>query len=102
MPLLLSVQQLLLARVGNNPLALRLLAREFARAADCFRLFSVFAFRRLFIRAPLPHLTKYNFTLHFLFQNTKSLIHIVVDAQKPAIDVPLSRGVADSGEDNPH
>src|SRR5262249_37472250 len=70
--------QLLLARVGNEPVALRLLARELARAADRLGLFPVFALRRLFIGAPLLHFTKHAFTLHFLFQNTESLIDIVV------------------------
>src|SRR5215813_1386091 len=68
----------LLARVGNEPLTLRLLARELARAADRLGLFPVFALRRLFIRAPSFHFTKDALTLHFLLQNTKGLFNIVV------------------------
>ena len=78
LPGLLFVQQFLLAGVGDEPFALCLLARELARAADRFGLFAVFALRRLFVRAPLLHLTKHAFALHFLFQNTKRLIDIVV------------------------
>lgn len=76
---LIGVQQLRLAHVGRNEaFALCLLARELARAADRLGLLSVFALRRLFIGAPLLHLAKNTFALHFLFQNTKSLIDIVV------------------------
>ena len=62
----------------HEPLALCLLPRQLARAPDRLRLFPGFAFRRLFIRTPTLHLTKYAFALHFLFQNTESLIDIVV------------------------
>src|SRR5262249_9160318 len=57
----------LLARVGNEPLTLRLLARELAHAANRLGLFPVFALRRLFIGAPSFHFTEDALTLHFLF-----------------------------------
>src|SRR4029453_5998505 len=86
------VQQLLLARVRNEPIALGFLARELARAADRLGLFPVLALRWLFIGAPLPHFTKYAFTLHFLFQNTESLIDIVVaDKNLQWIFLPVGR-----------
>jgi hypothetical protein len=79
LPGVLSVQQLRLARVGRNePFALCLLACEFARAADRLGLFPVFALPGFLIGSPSLHFTKYPFTLHFLFQNTESLIDIVV------------------------
>src|SRR5215468_1058304 len=68
----------LLACVRNKPLTLRLLAHELARATDRVGLFPVFALRRLFIGAPSFHFTKDALTLHFLLQNTKGLLNIVV------------------------
>ena len=64
--------------IAATALALRLLARQLSGATDRLRLFPGFALRRLFIGAPLLDLPKYAFALHFLFQNTESLIDIVV------------------------
>src|SRR6516164_3575298 len=78
LPGLLFVQRLLLARVGNEPLTLCYLTRELARAPYRLGLFPLFALRRFFIRAPLLHLTKYAFALHFLLQDTEGLINLVI------------------------
>jgi len=73
-----AVKKFLLARVGNEPLTLCLLTRELARAPDRLGLFPLFALRRFFIRAPLLHVTKYAFALHFLLQDTEGLINVVI------------------------
>ena len=77
LPGLLDVQQLLLTRIWNEPFALRFLARQLACATDSLGLFPIFALRRLFIRAALLHFTKHTFSLHFLLQDTESLINVV-------------------------
>jgi hypothetical protein len=51
----------------------------------CLGLFPGFAFRRLFIGAPLLHFPKYAFALHFLFQNTEGLVDIVVAHKNPQL-----------------
>jgi hypothetical protein len=62
LPGLFCTQQLLFARVRKEAVVLCLLAR----AADCHGLFSVFAFGRLFIRAPASFLEKAGFTRYYL------------------------------------
>src|SRR5258705_11810265 len=71
------VEQLLL-RIGNEPLADRLLARQLPAAADRFRLFPVLPLGRLFGGFALLHLAKHAFALHFLFQDGERLVDVVV------------------------
>ena len=53
-------------------------AFQLTGTANSFGLFTGTAFRRLFIRATELHFTEDTFTLHFLFQDFKGLIDIVV------------------------
>jgi hypothetical protein len=91
MACLLGVQQFLLARVRDEPLALCLLARELARAADRFRLFPGFALGRFFIGPPLSHFAKHAFALHFLLQDAERLLDVVVANENLQMDIFLCR-----------
>jgi hypothetical protein len=55
-----------------------LLARELAGAPHRLRLFTGAPLRRLFKKPTSLHLAKDTFTLHFLFQDAESLVHVVV------------------------
>ena len=69
---------LLPAGRSDKPLALGLLASEFAGAADRFGLFPVGFFGWLLVESSALHLAKHAFALHFLLEHTERLIDIVV------------------------
>ena len=57
---------------------MQLLARELARPANGFGFLAVAALRRLLVEAPLLHLAKDAFALHFLLQDAERLVDVVV------------------------
>ena len=65
-------------RRRDETFALRLLARQLARAAHRFASLPCRSFRRLFVEASALHLAENAFSLHLLFENPKSLVDIVV------------------------
>jgi len=66
------------SRGGNESFALRLFARELACAADCLRSLPCRAFGGFLVELPSLHLSENTFTLHFLLEDSESLIDIVV------------------------
>jgi hypothetical protein len=85
----LSGKSLVLRR-GNEPVAHRLLAREFPRSAGCFSLLPGRLLGGLFVKPPPFHFAKYAFALHFLLQDSKGLIDIVVADEDLQIFTPMS------------
>jgi len=73
-----GLQELFSARIGQETLALRLLARKFSRPADGFGLFAIFPLGGLLVGSPLFHLAKHALALHFLFQDAERLVDVVV------------------------
>jgi hypothetical protein len=57
---------------------LQFLSREFARAADGFRLLPRFPFRGLLVMAAELHLAENTLTLHLLLEHPERLLDIVV------------------------
>jgi hypothetical protein len=55
-----------------------LFASELAGTSNSLGFFARLSFRRLLVRSPLLHFAKDALTLHFLLQNAKGLINIVV------------------------
>ena len=66
---------------GNQALALRRLARELTRSADCFAFFSRRFLRWFFVEPSTLHLAEDALPLHLLFQHPESLVDIVVANQ---------------------
>src|SRR5262249_31768759 len=65
-------------RRGDQSIPDRLLAGKLAGAARCLGLFSCRLLRWLLIEAPPLHFAEYAFPLHFLLQDPKSLIDVVI------------------------
>src|SRR5262249_24523566 len=63
---------------GDEALALRLFARELARAAHRLGLLTSRSLGRFFIEPPLLHLAKDALALHLLLQDPESLIDVVI------------------------
>ncbi|KTS39597.1 hypothetical protein SB2_30920 [Methylobacterium radiotolerans] len=55
-----------------------MLASEFASPANGFGLFARLSLRGFLIGTTLLHFAEHAFTLHFLLQNTKCLVDIVI------------------------
>ena len=68
-------------QVSEKTFALRLLARQLARTADCLGFLPRTLHRRLFIMLPELHFAEDAFALHLLLQRPKRLIDIVVANQ---------------------
>jgi hypothetical protein len=69
---------LLFFRCGDQSVSYRLLAGKLAGAPRRLGLFSCRLLRRLLIEAPSLHFAEHAFPLHFLLQNAKSLIDVVI------------------------
>jgi hypothetical protein len=69
---------LLFFRRGDQPVSYRLLAGKFAGAPRGIGFFSCRLLGRLLITATPLHLAEHAFPLHFLLQNAKSLIDVVI------------------------
>jgi hypothetical protein len=63
---------------GQKPLTLGALARELARAADCFRFLAGALLGGLFVVAAQLHLAENPLALHFLLERLEGLIDVVV------------------------
>jgi hypothetical protein len=63
---------------GDRPVTYRLLAGELARPPYCLALLSVRFIRRLLIKPTPLHFPENAFALHFLFEDSKSLLDIVI------------------------
>ena len=63
---------------GDRPVTYRLLAGELARPPYCLALLSVRFIRWLFIKPTPLHFPENAFALHFLFEDSKSLLDIVI------------------------
>jgi len=86
---------LLPAGRSDKPLALGLLASEFAGAADRFGLFPVGFFGWLLVESSALHLAKHAFALHFLLEHTERLIDIVVADEDLQETFPFVKSRAD-------
>jgi hypothetical protein len=72
---------LLRTRIWKKAFALSLLAREFAGSSDRLIVLPRRSFRRLLVEPSKLHLPKYALSLHFLFEDTKRLVDVVVANQ---------------------
>src|SRR5215470_2238861 len=70
--------EVFLPRSRNQALALRLFARELARATDCLVFLARGHVGWLFVEPPALHLAKDAFALHLSFQRLECLVDIVV------------------------
>jgi hypothetical protein len=78
------------ARRCNEPVAHRLLAGKFPGSPACFGLLPGRFFGGLFVEPPPFHFAKYAFPLHFLLQDSKGLIDIVVADEHLQSFTPMS------------
>jgi hypothetical protein len=85
----LSGQSLVLRR-GNEPVAHRLLARKFPGSAGCFSLLPGRFLGGLLVEPTPFHFAKYAFPLHFLLQDSKGLIDVVVADEHLQSFTPMS------------
>jgi len=77
----LSDTGFLFAGGGNQAFALRPLARELTRSADCFAFFSGRFLGWFFVEPSTLHLAEDAFPLHLPFQHLESLVDIVIADQ---------------------
>jgi hypothetical protein len=77
-------------RRGDEPVAHRLLAGKLPGSAGCFSLLPGRFLGWLFVEAPPFHFPKYAFPLHFLLQDSKRLIDIVVPDEHLQSLTPLA------------
>jgi hypothetical protein len=89
--LLIRKKFLLRARIWEKAFALGLFAGEFPASSDCLIVLPRRPFRRLFVEPPKLHLTKHALSLHFLFENTKRLVNVVVPNQNLQVIIPSLR-----------
>src|SRR5712691_13508414 len=73
-----SVGHRLLCRSCNQTFALRFLARQLACPPHRFASFPRRLFRRLLVESSALHLAEDAFALHLLFEDSESLVDIVV------------------------
>jgi hypothetical protein len=84
-------QFLLRARNWKKAFTLGLFAGEFSASPDCLLMLSRGPFRWLFVESPELHLPKHALSLHFLFEDTKRLVDVVVANQNLQGMIPSLR-----------
>jgi hypothetical protein len=86
--LLFRKKFLLRARIWKKAFVLGLFAGDFADPSDCLIVLPGRPFRWLFVEPSELHLPKHSLSLHFLFEDTKRLVNVVVANQDLQVMIP--------------